>query len=169
MSIAETILPQLEHEMKLTRVSLSRVPMDRLSWRPHPKSFPFGRLAFHLAEIASWIAPIIQQEELDLNPPGENKFASPTFDTQEDLLAFYDKHVAEGSAVLSKATDEQMLGAWTLRAGEHKIFTMPRVAVIRGVILSHTIHHRAQLGLYLRMNDIAVPAIYGPSADEGGF
>lgn len=167
MSIAEKLLIEFDFEMPKTRISLSRVPADRLGWKPHEKSFSFAQLAGHLAEIPGWIMPIIKQTDLNLNPPGGEPYKTPTPDSVETLLATFDKNIAAVRPVLAAAKDEQMPEMWSLLFGDHTIFTVPKIGVLRNFVFNHIIHHRAQLGLYLRMNDIAVPSIYGPSKDEG--
>lgn len=169
MRIAETILPQLDHEMALTRKVLERIPEDRLGWAPHPKSFTMLALAAHLATIPSWGPAIITTESLDIAPVGGEPFRPPVLNSRPEVLAAFDEFVPKMRAALAGASDETMLKPWSLLSGGKEIFTMPRVGVIRGFIISHMIHHRAQLTVYLRLCDVPVPAIYGPSADEGGF
>ena len=166
MGIVENILPQLEHEMKNTRITLSRVPDDKFSWKPHSKSMSFGRLATHLAEIPGWLAATVNMSVLDLAPAGGPAYKPPELAGIEEVLKLFDENVAAGREALAGASDEVMLESWTLAMTGNPIFTMPRVAVVRAFVISHTIHHRAQLGLYLRLNDIPVPATYGPSGDE---
>ena len=168
-NISASIIPELDHEMNGVRATLSRVPDDKLGWSPHPKSMTMGRLASHLAEVPSWIVPTVRQTELDLAPKDGPKYEAPSLASREEMLAFFDKNVSAGREALQEIEDEAMMVPWSLLMSGFAIFTMPRIAVLRAFVLSHAIHHRAQLGLYLRMNDIAVPALYGPSADEGGM
>ena len=126
-----------------------------------------GRLATHVAEIPMWAIPTIAQESLDLAPPGAPPFKPTTADTPADVLALFDKNVAGAREAIAGASDEHLLGTWSLLMGGNTIFSMPRIGVLRGMIMNHMIHHRAQLGVYLRLNNIPVPALYGPSADEG--
>ncbi len=166
MGLVKGLLAEFDHEMKGTRRTLERVPDDKLSWKPHPKSFTFSMLASHLAQIPGWLAPTIEEESLNVSPPGKEPYKVPSLGSREEILKSFDDNVAKGRAALEKAQEDQMFVKWSLLAGDRTVFTIPRVAVVRGFILSHTIHHRAQLGLYLRMNDIPVPALYGPSNDE---
>jgi uncharacterized damage-inducible protein DinB len=165
MSLSQAMLPEFDQEMSNTRRALERVPTDKLDWAPHAKSFSMGKLAIHIANLPTWTNVTLDTSELDLSVP----FETPKAATTEELLAFFDKNVAEARAALAGATDEAFFQPWTLRAGEHTIFTLPKVAVMRGFVLNHIIHHRGQLTVYLRLNDIPVPSIYGPSADEGNM
>ncbi|HEX4962691.1 MAG TPA: DinB family protein [Thermoanaerobaculia bacterium] len=162
MSISASLLPEFDHEMANTRRALERVPMDKYDWQPHPKSFTLGKLATHLATLPGWTGVTISTSELDISQP----FDQPKPTTTEELLAVFDKNVTEARAALAGVADDVLFQPWTLRAGEHTIFTMPKVAVLRGFVFSHIIHHRGQLTVYLRLNDVPVPALYGPSADE---
>jgi uncharacterized damage-inducible protein DinB len=159
--IALSLLPEFDREMASTRKTLERVPDDEHAFKPHPKSMSMGDLALHLAEIPGWGAETLRKETADVST-----YRPTPLKTQAELLAHFDKNVAAMRDALAKTTDEQFMKTWSLTSGEHTIFSMPRAAVIRGMILNHGIHHRAQLGVYLRLNDIPVPAIYGPSADE---
>jgi uncharacterized damage-inducible protein DinB len=170
MAMIDALLPEFEHEMANTRRVLERVPDDRLDWRPHPKSWTMGALATHLATLPSWTAETMNRTELDLAPVGQPAPPSPVqAKTREELLARFDGHLNSARAALAGVSDAAMLENWTLLSGGKQILRLPRAAVLRSFVLSHTIHHRAQLGVYLRLNDIPVPAIYGPSADESGF
>lgn len=166
MSIAESLLPEFDLEMANTRKFLTLVPDERFNFRPHPKSFTMGKLAQHLATTPSWTVETMNHDSLDYAPPGEPPMRLPEAQNQAQLLELFDDGVAKGRAALANATDEQFLSPWTLLGGGTVVFTMPRVAVIRSFVMNHTIHHRAQLGVYLRLNDIPVPGVYGPSADE---
>lgn len=162
--IGSTYLAELEHEAKVAREVLSRVPADKFDWKPHEKSMTFGRLASHVAEMIGWTGPTLQQPELDFAQMDYKPFEPKTTD---DLLEYFDKNLAEAADVLRNTSDEQFMENWTMRNGETVYFTMPKVAVMRSFVMNHIIHHRGQLSVYLRLNDIAVPSIYGPSADEG--
>lgn len=165
MSIAQSILPEFDHEMANTRKTLERVPTDKFDWKPHEKSFAMGPLASHLANLPSWTSTAIDLEVFDMAPDGV-PLKTPESHSTEELLAHFDENVAKARTALEGASDEHLFKLWTLqRAGQH-ILSMPRVAVLRGFVMNHVIHHRAQLGVYLRLNDISVPSIYGPSADE---
>lgn len=168
MSIAESILPEFEHETANTRKVLERVPEDKLEWKAHPKSNTIGWVAAHLAEIPGWVAGTMQQESWDLNPPGGEPYRTPTATSRKQILEIFDKNVAEAKAALAAAKDPDFFKNWSLLSGGQTLFTMPRMAVIRTFVLNHMIHHRAHLCVYLRLNDVPVPALYGPSGDETG-
>ena len=169
MRIADAILPEFDQEAGNTRKTLERVPEDKLGWKPHPKSGTMGWLAGHLANLPIWVPMTLEKDSLDINPPGGGNFRLPEPTTRQELLAMFDTNTAAARASIAATSDEQFMLPWTLLSGGRAIFTLPRVAVLRSFVLNHTVHHRAQLGVYLRLNDIAVPAIYGPSADEGQF
>jgi uncharacterized damage-inducible protein DinB len=162
--IGTTYLAELEQEGKVAREILSRVPADKFDWKPHEKSMSFGKLASHIAEMVSWTGPTLQQPELDFSKIDYKPFEPAT---TEDLLEYFDKNLAEAADVLRNTTDEQFMEDWTMRNGDKIYFTMPKVVCMRSFVMNHIIHHRGQLSVYLRLNDIAVPSIYGPSADEG--
>lgn len=163
-TIGAAYIAEMEQEAKVAREVLSRVPADKFDWKPHEKSMSFGRLASHVAEMFAWTPATLQQPELDFSKMDYKPF-EPT--TNEELVAYLDKNVAEAIDVLRNTTDEQFMETWTMRNGETVYFTMPKVVVMRSFVMNHIIHHRGQLSVYLRLNDIPVPAIYGPSADEG--
>ena len=169
MPISQMLLPEFEHEMANTRKTLERVPDNKFDWKPHEKSMSLGELATHLATIPSWTAMTFDRDEMDLAPPGEPEYRLELKRSREEVLAAFDKNVASARAALETATDENWQGKWSLLNRAKPIFTLPRRAVVRGFILSHSIHHRAQLGVYLRLLDVPVPSIYGPSADEGSL
>lgn len=169
MSLSEMLLPEFEHEMASTRRTLERVPEDKFDWKPHEKSMPLGGLATHLANIPSWVGHTIEKDALDVAPPGEPPLRMQPATSRAEVLQQFDQNVAAARAALAGASDEELLKPWTLLSGGKTVLSMPRVAVLRGFVLNHNIHHRAQLGVYLRLNDVPVPAIYGPSADESAF
>lgn len=162
MTVAEALLPEFDHEMTVTRRLLERIPEDKFEWKPHPKSMSLIALAAHVATIPSWGAPTLKQPELDLGGVPPN--AAPA--SRAALLAQFDTNVAETRAALVGRTDAELMQIWSLKHNGQKIFTMPRASVWRGFVMNHHIHHRAQLSVYLRLNDVPVPAMYGPSADE---
>lgn len=166
MGLAKILLSELEYEAAVTRKCIERFKDDQLGWKPHPKSMSAGHLISHLAEIPAWIAPTLKGTELDLSPPGGTPYTPPLQASVAEVLAKFDQAVAEGKEVLAGAEDSSFGEPWSLLAGGHTIFTMPRAAVMRSFVLSHMIHHRGQLSVYLRLLDIPVPSIYGPSADE---
>ena len=169
MPISQMILPEFDHEMANTRKTLERVPDDKFAWKPHEKSMTLGGLSTHLANIPSWTAQTFDRDELDISPPGKEPYRLEEAKSRDALLEAFDKNVASARAALQAATDENWQGQWSLLMSEKPIFTLPRTAVMRGFVMNHLIHHRAQLGVYLRLLDVPVPSIYGPSADEGGF
>ena len=155
--------------MANARKTLERVPDEKFDWKPHAKSMTMGGLAGHIASIPTWAKMTLETPSLDVNPPGGEPIQQPKLKTRAELLAFFDKDVPEARAALAAADDKSLMETWTLLNGGKTIFRMPRVAVLRSMIMNHMIHHRAQLGVYLRLNDIPVPSIYGPSADEGNM
>lgn len=165
MSISQALLSEFDQEMAGTRKVLERVPMDKYDWTPHSKSFNLGKLATHVAHLAGWATVTLTTNELDFAQP----FEQPSPRTSEDLLALFDQMASEGRKAIASTSDEEFMKPWTLRNGEQVFFTMPKIAVMRGMVMNHIIHHRAQLTVYLRLNDIPVPALYGPSADENVF
>ena len=169
MTISEALLPEFDQEMAYTRKTLDRVPEDKFGWKPHEKSFDMGSLAIHLATMPGWAAETVQKDRLDYAPPGEPPMQMPKAENRQQLLALFDEGVAKARSALAGASDQHLLGPWTLLAGGKEIMTLPRIAVIRNFVMNHSIHHRAQLGVYLRLNNVPVPSIYGPSADEGGM
>ena len=165
MSLAQSLLPEFDHEAAVTRTVLERVPEAQAAWKPHPKSMSLGQLAIHVASIASWTIPTLQGTELDLAPPGGPPYTPPTWQSLAETLRVFDTTIVRARAAIVPITDLEMAQLWTLKKGGVAMFTMPRAAVLRAFVFSHTIHHRAQLGVYLRLLDIPVPAMYGPTAD----
>jgi uncharacterized damage-inducible protein DinB len=166
MAIAESLLPEFDHEMATTRSLLERVPETEGAWVPHAKSMPLGRLAAHIAELVAWTNSTIQQTELDFGVPGAYNPAQLT--TTAKLLELFDANVKSARAAIAGVSDADLMVPWTLRNGEHVIITMPRVAVLRSMVMNHVIHHRGQLSVYLRLHDVPLPSIYGPTADTQG-
>jgi len=167
MSISETLLPEFDQEMQNTRKILERVPEDQPDYKPHSKSMPLARLAGHVAELPNWAVNTINLEVLDLTPASGEGFKPTFMTTRQELLALFDQNVAEARAAIQGASDEHLHKIWRLVFQGHTVLEMPRAAVLRTVVMNHIIHHRAQLGVYLRLNDIAIPGMYGPSADDG--
>jgi uncharacterized damage-inducible protein DinB len=166
MSISQSLLPELDQEMARTRKTLERIPMDRFDWKPHEKSFSLGELANHVSRLLWWGRETMKTESLDLAPEGRELEAPPVVKTTEALLEAFDEGAAAFRRTIEAAGDEDFMFPWTLYRGGQTLFTLPRIAVIRDTILNHIIHHRGQLTVYLRLNDVSVPALYGPSADE---
>ena len=165
-NISTALIAEMEQEAKTTRTCLERIPADKFAWKPHEKSMAFGQLASHIAEMFSWTGATLQHPELDFSKMDYKPFEPRS---TEDLLEFFDKNVAEAIDVLRNTGDEVFVENWTLCNGDAVYFTMPKIVTMRSFVLSHIIHHRGQLSVYLRLNDIAVPQIYGPSADEGSM
>jgi uncharacterized damage-inducible protein DinB len=169
MSLNQALLPEFDSEMANTRKTLERVPDGKFSWKPHPKSGSMGWLAAHVANLPGWTVITIKQDSFDLAPGGVSAPMPPDPTSQKELLATFDKNVAEARAALAAASDADLGKPWSLVKNGQVLMTLPKIACLRGFCMNHLIHHRAQLGVYLRLNDIALPAIYGPSADEGAM
>ena len=169
MGISQSLLPEFDHEMVTTRRVLERVPDDKFDWKPHEKSWAMGGLASHVANIPTWAVNAINQDELDLAPGGIPVAPLAGAKSQAELLKTFDENIVKAREAIASASDEALFLPWSLLHGGKPIMTLPRIAVLRGFVMSHLIHHRGQLTVYLRLNDIPVPSIYGPSADEGGF
>lgn len=167
MSIAQTLLPEFEQEMAGTRKTLERVPEDKLDWRPHEKSMTMGGLATHIATMMNWATVTLTQDSFDFQPEGSEPYREEPVNSRAELLEKFDQALASARTALAETGDEAMMKTWSLLGGGKVLFTMPRLACLRSMIFNHMIHHRAQLCVYLRMNDVPVPALYGPSADEG--
>ena len=163
MRIIDPLIQEFTHECQLTRKVLERVPRAHYAWRPHEKSMTLGRLAGHIAENPGWGTATLQHDVLVL----DGSFAAYTAESPEHMLERFDREVADALAAMQHATDEQMRATWCMKDTEGRIILeMPRAAVFRTFILNHMVHHRGQLTVYLRMLDVPLPAIYGPSADE---
>ena len=159
------LLPDFDREMATTRALLERVPEDRPDWRPHPKSTPLGLLALHIARLPWLAAQALRTPELDISPPGEPPRPMPTFTSTAAVLEAFDANVREARDALVAATEEELLTPWSLKKGGQVLYTLPRADVLRLFVLNHLIHHRGQLSVYLRLNDVPLPPIYGPTAD----
>ena len=166
MNMSQAFLQEMEMEMANTRKTLERVPAI-MDWRPHPKSMTMGRLAQHLAEIPDWVSKTIDVDELDLAPVGAPTYNPQPAKSPKEALDMFDKNLAAAKAALASTNDAHLMKPWSLKMGGRTLMTMPRAVVIRNFVLNHNVHHRAQMGVYLRLNDVPVPAVYGPSADEG--
>ena len=167
MGLGKSLLPEFDYEMANTRKTLERVPEDKSDWKPHEKSMAMGGLATHLGNIPTWANYSIDQDSLDLAPGGVPLPPAELAKSQAELLATFDANVAKARASIAAATDEELFKPWTLLSNGNTIMTLPKIAVLRSFVMNHLIHHRAQLGVYLRLNNIPVPSVYGPSADEG--
>lgn len=169
MAISESILPEFDHEMGTTRKVLANLDDGKLGWKPHDKSMSMGDLATHLINIPGWAGITLNADSFDLNPAGGEAYREPAITSKDQALELFDKKVAEARAAIAGASDEVMMQPWSLLSGGETIFTMPKVVVLRSFVLNHNVHHRGQMSVYLRLNDIPVPSIYGPSADDPGM
>lgn len=165
MSIAGSFIPELDHEMATTRSLLERVPDGKNDWKPHVKSTSLGELSSHIASLVSWIPIVLNEPELDLNPAGGKPLRTPNLPSASARVAVFDENVKNARAALGKMADDGIMDPWTLRSGEHVIATLPRAVVLRSVVMNHIVHHRGQLSVYLRLLDVPLPPIYGPTAD----
>ncbi len=162
-NLATALTRELQHEAAVTRKCLERIPAEKFDYKPHEKSMTMGRLAVHVAEMTGWVIETVNKTELDFATMDYKPFEPQT---TEELVEYLDKIIVEAVEALKTASDEAMIENWTLRNGEEIYFTMPRIGVLRGMVFNHIVHHRGQLSVYMRLNDIPVPALYGPSADE---
>ncbi|MGH9145894.1 MAG: DinB family protein [Vicinamibacterales bacterium] len=166
MSIAESLLPEFDRETGLTRQLLERVPNEKASWKPHPKSFSLGDLSLHIANLLTWAVSTMKETEFDINPPGGPGFVPLKFESIGSTLKTLDENVRTTRAVIAGATDGELMVMWTFKNGGKTVFSMPRIAVLRSFVMNHMIHHRGQLTVYLRELDVPLPQIYGPTADS---
>lgn len=168
MTLAEVLLPEFDREVATTRRVLERVPDGALDWRPHPRSMTLGALASHLGELGHWGQATVDLAGVDLEqmarPPGWTPPAS-----RAALLEAFDRHMTGARSALAGKTDAELMAPWTLRRGGQEFFTMPKATCLRTFVLNHLVHHRGQLTVYLRLLDVPLPSIYGPSADEQPF
>jgi uncharacterized damage-inducible protein DinB len=162
MSIAQSLLPEYDQEMANTRKMLERIPENKLDYKPDPKSMSMGQLAGHVAEMCGWFASMMEGPALDI-PEGFKPFIATS---KKQLLDKFDENVAATRAALAAAGDQALMQDWSLKFAGNTMFTMPRIACYRTMIMNHVIHHRAQLSVYYRLNGVPVPGMYGPSADE---
>jgi uncharacterized damage-inducible protein DinB len=165
MPLIDALLPEFDHEMTLTRKVLERVPEEQFDWKPHARSMSLGALSSHLATLPTFAETALRTTELDVagfTPPGLAQ-------SRQELLATFDGTTAKARAALAGKTDAELLAPWTLKNGTHTIFSMPKAGVLRSLVLNHIVHHRGQLTVYLRLRDVPLPSIYGPSADEGAM
>ena len=159
----QALIPEFKYEAASTRKMLEKVPFEKADWKPHEKSYTLARMAGHVAEILQWMTATLTTNELDF-AKGEYKPFFPT--SKDELLNLFDNVYQDALSNLEQATDETLKGSWTLKRGDHVIFTLPRIAALRSFVMNHLIHHRGQLSVYLRLLDVPVPGMYGPSADE---
>ena len=168
MSIADLLLPEFDAECATARRVLERVPDDRIEWKPHDKAFPMGHLAQLVAKLPGWTTFIITQTEFDIAPLERPKGSGYTFEKVTTLLEELDRNVVTARSLIAGVTDEELQVPWTLKAGGQPVSTMSRYMCLRINMINHLVHHRAQLGVYLRLTEQKVPQMYGPTADDRG-
>ena len=165
MAIIDGMLQELEQEAQTTRRVLERVPENQLGWRPHPKARTLGELAMHVAVVPGSVAELFSSP----SPAQVPQFADPVPNSASELIPALADSIAKAKRVLGGMGDEDMLATWSMMQGERELFALPRVALLRSIMLNHWYHHRGQLSVYLRELDVPIPSIYGPSADENPF
>ncbi len=165
MAITDALLPEFDHEMGTTRRLLERVPEADFAWKPHEKSMSLGQVAGHLANIPTWGTIILDQPVFDLADAGHDPRPGLPV-SRAALLQEFDTKVAAARANLARRTDDELRAPWTLKQAGHEIFTMPRISAVRSFVMNHSIHHRGQLSVYLRLRNVPLPSMYGPTADE---
>jgi len=165
MPFADNFLPEFDHEMATTRSLLERVPFDNAAWKPHAKSTGLADLASHIANLAGFGAMIVNADSRDFIGPDGQPQRPTVYGSSKDLLSTFDANVAKSRSAIQGLADDKLGTPWTLKRGSEVIFTLPRAAVLRSLLMNHLIHHRGQLSVYLRLNDVPLPSIYGPTAD----
>jgi uncharacterized damage-inducible protein DinB len=168
-TMTEQFLAELEEESALTRRVLERVPEGRNDWKPHPKSMPLGYLAFLCANITSWVVMTINQDELDLQPAGGPSSTKTEAGSTAELVQILDDNLAKARTALQNTTDAHLLTKWRLLVAGRVVSEETRLHVLRHAVFNHLAHHRGQLTVYLRLNEIPVPSVYGPTADDKTF
>jgi uncharacterized damage-inducible protein DinB len=166
MPISQMFLPEFDQEMTTTRRFLERVPEGKSDWKPHPKSMTLGRLAGHVSELPGWGVVTLDQTELDFAPSGGPIYQPAIFTDRATSLKLFDDGVKACRDAIIRTSDADFMVMWTLKRGGQKMMSMPRATCLRSMVLNHIVHHRAQLGVYLRLNDVPLPSSYGPTADE---
>ena len=162
MSLKDAFIAELKHESALTKKMLERVPFDKQDWKPHEKSMTLGKLAVHVAEIPHWVSDIINIDVFDFN----TDFKPNTAASQEELIKIWEEKTATAIADLESMAAEDFNKIWVVKGGDTVYFNLPKAVALRGWAFSHLFHHRGQLSVYLRLLDIPVPGMYGPTADE---
>lgn len=165
MSLIDAFVAEIEQEANNTRKILALVPVDKFDWKPHEKSMPMKNLAAHIAGLTAWPALIAQTDHFDF---AERGLSQPEIRSAEDLVRELEKNTQKSVDALRAVKEDDLKENWVLRSGDHVIYDLPKVAVMRSMAMNHVYHHRAQLGVYLRLLGIAIPGMYGPSADEMG-
>jgi len=166
MALTDALLPEFDQEMAATRKLLERVPQTRLAWKPHEKSGSMGWLAGHLANLPDWAVTTIKESSFDIAPNGVQHKLPPPPKTSKELLDAFDRNVKAARSAIPEQRTPIYFQPWSLLSHGQTLFTMPRSTCLRLWVMNHMIHHRAQLGVYRRLNNIPLPAVYGPSADE---
>ncbi len=165
MSLSNRLLGEWDQEVESTKKLLALVPEDKADWKPHPRSMSLGALAAHVAELPSWGSATLELDELDMNPPGGPAYTPAVFGSTAENLANFERICTAARKAIADAPDTEYMRNWTLKNEGQVLFSMPKSAVLRTFVLNHLIHHRAQLGVYLRLQDVKIPGMYGPSAD----
>jgi hypothetical protein len=166
MSIAKILLPEFDQEMAGTRKTLERIPDDKLDWKAHPKSNSIVWVGSHLVNIVSWVDLTLLKDELDIHPPGEAPLRTKALGSRQAMLDQFDANLKSARALIEATSDEAFGQNWSLLTQGKPVITLPRIGIIRSFVMNHSIHHRAYLCCNLRLNDIPVPGLYGPSGDE---
>jgi len=166
MSIKENLLKELQIEAKSTRKMLERIPDDKFNWKPHEKSMSMGALAAHIAENIGWISYIIDTDDYNFESSG---YKQPDVNSNKQLLELFEEGLKKAEESLKNSDDKRLLGNWIMRSNEKIFIDLPRKEVLRNFFFSHTAHHRGQLSVYMRLNDIPLPTVYGPTADEASI
>ncbi len=164
MKLAESILTELDQEAQTTKRVLDRIPDDKLAWKPHPKSFSLGQLALHIASVPGSVTAIVMQDSVEAP-----NFTQPEPKSRQEVLDTFSRSLETAKGNLKKMDDARLASTWSLTRGGKVVMSAPRIGFLRSVLLNHVYHHRGQLSVYLRMLDVPVPSIYGPSADENPF
>lgn len=164
MTLKDALLPEFDHEMGTTRKLLERIPLERRAWQPHSKSMTLDALVGHLVSLPNWVSFIIERDEFDLAE--SSALDGLSVESVPALLQAFDQNVAAARGRLASRTDGELLAPWTLRRSGQELFTVPKLSVFKMFLLNHLIHHRGQLSVYLRLLDVPIPSIYGPSADD---
>lgn len=168
MRIIDSVLTELDQEAAITKRVLERVPADRLTWKPHEKSMSLGQLALHVATIPGDVAGMLVTNEFEMTPEDFTSIPAPP-ETSADIMKAHEESLAKAKQILSGLDDSAVMAPWSLKVGGRAVFSAPKAGIVRSIVLNHWYHHRGQLSVYLRLIDVPVPSIYGPSADENPF
>jgi uncharacterized damage-inducible protein DinB len=168
MTLAELLTAELDQEIEATRALLGRVPEGNWDWKPHEKSMNLSRLATHVAEIPGWSQSILKADEIDFMSPEMQSWTPREMQSRAEILAELEEAVEKCRADLASTSDDDLSRQWTMKAGDQVVMQEPRYMVFRRQILNHMVHHRGQLGVFLRLLEVPLPMIYGPTADEDG-